>query len=126
MNVVYRYRDGVFECPLYAKRGEKLSVKQYDDEWGCRIGKAFMLADSPKEAIEASLRYLGDTPIDADNQKVLTTSESSPKPELSEEERTAIMARIESYQQSIASGNLSRELEEETRLKMEKEQRRLS
>jgi hypothetical protein len=125
VNVVYRYRDGVFECPLYAKRGEKLSVKQYDDEWGCRIGKAFVLGDTPHEAIENTLRYLGDTPINAETQVTIETGNGVAAPTMSEEERTATMARIESLQQSIYSGNLSPEATRETQEKLEREQRKL-
>jgi len=103
MKIVYRYRDGVFECPYYAKRGEKLSLKQYEDEWGCRIGKAFMLGDSPKQAIESALRFLGDEPIDAESIPA-----PAPAGQLSDDEKTAVMARIESLYQSAMNWKGSR------------------
>lgn len=120
MKILYKYTDGTFQCPFYGNKGEKLSVRQYEDEWGCRIGKAFMLGDSAKEAIENTIRYLGNEPVDAESVEI-----KSEKKALSDEDIVATKARIESLSQSANSWSGSKSGLDDILRKIEAEKAKL-
>ena len=119
MKIVYKLDGLNLQCPYYEKRGERVSVKQYEDEYGCRIAKGFSLADTPKQAVEDTIRQLGHEPVDADNVKEQEQSEEAEP--LTEQEVTRIKASIEALQQSLYSGKLNASKSREVMSLLEKE-----
>ena len=124
MKVVFKWDGQTLQIPVYEKQGLAVKVREYGpDEWGCKIGAAFKVADTAIQAIEQTIESKGDTPVNAD-------SVSQPKPaeseELSEQELTRLKAQAEQSMQSLYSGKLSRKMAAEVQSRLDELRAKIS